>query len=52
MPFDYKKEYKEFYLPKAVPQLVTLPPLSGLPQKSPLTKRAGGGIVRLSGAFR
>ena len=26
MAFDFKKEYKEFYLPKARPQLVTVPP--------------------------
>ena len=25
MPFDFKKEYKEFYLPKAKPQIVTVP---------------------------
>ncbi len=25
MPFDYKKEYKEFYLPPAKPQLVHIP---------------------------
>ena len=25
MPFDFKKEYKEFYLPKAAPQIVTAP---------------------------
>lgn len=25
MPFDFKKEYKEFYMPKAVPQVVTVP---------------------------
>ena len=25
MPFDYKKEYKEFYLPSAKPQLVHIP---------------------------
>ena len=25
MPFDYKKEYKEFYLPPQTPQLVTVP---------------------------
>ncbi|MBD5094755.1 MAG: transcriptional regulator [Subdoligranulum sp.] len=25
MPFDFKKEYKEFYLPKAAPQIVTVP---------------------------
>ena len=30
MPFDYKKEYKEFYLPKSAPQLVTLPPMQYL----------------------
>ena len=25
MPFDFKKEYKEFYMPKAAPQIVTVP---------------------------
>lgn len=25
MPFDYKKEYKEFYMPKAKPSIVTIP---------------------------
>ena len=25
MAFDFKKEYKEFYLPKSKPQLVTVP---------------------------
>lgn len=25
MAFDFKKEYKEFYLPKNVPQIVTVP---------------------------
>lgn len=28
MPFDYKKEYKEFYLPLAKPALVTVPPMN------------------------
>ncbi len=28
MAFDYKKEYKEFYLPKNTPQIVTIPPMS------------------------
>ena len=28
MPFDYKKEYKEFYLPPGKPALVTIPPMS------------------------
>ena len=26
MPFDFKKEYKEFYLPKEKPEIVTVPP--------------------------
>lgn len=25
MPFDFKKEYKEFYLPKSKPEIVTVP---------------------------
>jgi len=28
MPFDFKKEYKEFYLPKAVPSMVEVPPVN------------------------
>ena len=28
MAFDYKKEYKEFYLPKNKPGIVTVPPMS------------------------
>lgn len=30
MAFDYKKEYKEFYLPKSTPQLVTVPAMNYL----------------------
>ena len=30
MAFDYKKEYKEFYLPKATPSIVTVPPANYL----------------------
>lgn len=26
MPFDFKKEYKEYYMPKNTPQIVTVPP--------------------------
>ena len=25
MPFDYKKEYREFYLPPKKPHLITIP---------------------------
>lgn len=28
MPFDYKKQYKEFYLPKEQPSIVTLPKIN------------------------
>lgn len=28
MAFDYKKEYKEFYLPKNKPNIVTVPPMN------------------------
>ena len=30
MAFDFKKEYKEFYLPPKTPQLVTVPPMNYL----------------------
>lgn len=30
MPFDYKKEYKEFYLPPKAPELVTVPAMDFL----------------------
>ena len=25
MPFDFKKEYKEFYMPKNKPEIITVP---------------------------
>ncbi len=28
MPFDFKKEYKEFYMPKRVPGIVEVPPMN------------------------
>ena len=28
MPFDYKKEYKEFYMPKVTPEIVTVPKMN------------------------
>ena len=28
MAFDYKKEYKEFYLPKNTPSIITIPPMN------------------------
>lgn len=28
MAFDYKKEYKEFYLPKNKPEIITIPTMN------------------------
>jgi len=28
MPFDFKREYREFYMPKARPEIVTVPPMN------------------------
>lgn len=28
MPFDFKKEFKEYYLPKDKPEIVTIPPMN------------------------
>ena len=28
MAFDYKKEYKEFYMPKGAPSIVTVPKMN------------------------
>ena len=28
MAFDFKKEYKEFYMPKNRPEIVTVPPMN------------------------
>ena len=28
MPFNFKKEYKEFYMPKQVPAVITIPPMN------------------------
>ncbi len=30
MAFDFKKEYREFYLPKNKPELLTVPPMNFL----------------------
>ena len=27
MAFDYKKEYKEYYMPKAKPEIIEVPPM-------------------------
>lgn len=52
MAFDYKKEYKEFYLPKNKPQIVTVPPMNyiavrgmGDPKEAEGAYKASIGVV-------
>jgi len=51
MAFDFKKEYKEFYLPKGKPEIVTVPkanyiavPLSIYTAKKDAVEKAFGNI--------
>ena len=43
MAFDYKKEYKEFYLPKGKPSIVIIPPMNyiAVPGKGNPNKEGG-----------
>ncbi len=43
MAFDYKKEYKEFYLPKAVPGIVTVPAMNYIAVRGQGDPNVGGG---------
>ena len=50
MAFDYKKEYKEFYLPKAVPGIITVPEMNYIAvrgQGDPLRQDGGNLYVLL-----
>ena len=46
MAFDYKKEYKEFYLPKSKPALVTVPPMNFLAVRGCGDPNAEGGAYQ------
>ena len=46
MPFDFKKEYKEFYLPKNKPEIVTVP------RASYIAVRGSGDPNEESGAYK
>lgn len=46
MAFDYKKEYKEFYLPKAVPGIVTVPKMNFLAVRGSGDPNAEGGAYK------
>ena len=46
MPFDYKKEYKEFYLPPQKPVIVTVPPMHYLAVRGQGDPNAAGGAYQ------
>lgn len=48
MAFDYKKEYKEFYLPKKKPELITVPPMNFIAVRSKGNPNEEGGAYKQS----
>ena len=48
MAFDYKKEYKEFYLPKNRPALITVPPMSFIAVRGAGNPNEEGGAYKES----
>ena len=50
MPFDFKKEYKEFYLPKNLPEIVDVPDMNYVAVRGTRMKR-GAPISRQSASF-
>lgn len=48
MAFDYKKEYKEFYLPPKRPTIVTLPPMNYIAVRGKGDPNAEGGEYKQS----
>lgn len=43
MPFDYKKEYKEFYLPPKKPEIIKIPPMNYIAVKGKGNPNQEGG---------
>lgn len=48
MAFDYKKEYKEFYMPKAKPEIVTVPKMNFIAVRGQGDPNAEGGEYKAS----
>ena len=46
MAFDYKKEYKEFYMPKAKPEIITVPPMNYIAVRGEGDPNAEGGAYK------
>lgn len=52
MAFDFKKEYREFYLPKSTPEIVTLPPVNYIAVRgSGDPNQAGGAYQKAVGVL-
>lgn len=48
MAFDYKKEYREFYLPKRKPEIITVPPMNFLAVRGKGDPNEEGGAYKQS----
>lgn len=48
MAFDYKKEYKEFYMPKAKPEIVTVPSMNYIAVRGTGNPNEEGGAYKAS----
>ena len=48
MAFDYKKEYKEFYLPPRKPQIVRVPAMNFIAVRGQGDPNAEGGAYKAS----
>lgn len=45
MPFDFKKEYRELYMPKSKPQLVEVPPMNYIAVRGTGDPNEDGGCI-------
>lgn len=48
MAFDYKKEYKEFYMPKSKPEIVTVPSMNYIAVRGTRNPNVEGGAYKAS----
>lgn len=49
MAFDFKKKYKEFYLPKSKPAIVTVPPMNYIAVRGKGDPNQEGGEYKAAG---
>jgi len=48
MAFDFKKEYKEFYMPKSKPEIITVPPMNYIAVRGKGDPNEEGGLYKQS----